>query len=97
MCGKLVPFVALFYIIGADCSFSNLNAGQIPHAFALIFSSAFTGHAASRRFLGAALKDAMRMGVARGVFTNEAGLGSAPIAHAAATTDHPVRQGMWVF
>ncbi len=91
---KLVPFMALFYIIGAVVILV-LNAGQIPHAFALIFSSAFTGHAAVGGFLGAALKDAMRMGVARGVFTNEAGLGSAPIAHAAATTDHPVRQGMW--
>lgn len=61
----------------------------------MIFGSAFSGHAAVGGFAGSTLMLALRNGVARGVFTNEAGLGSAPIAHAAATTDHPVRQGLW--
>jgi len=81
---KFVPLMAAFYIVGA-----------IPNAFGLIFGSAFTGHAAAGGFAGSTLMMALRNGVARGVFTNEAGLGSAPIAHAAATTDHPVRQGLW--
>lgn len=91
---KLVPFMALFYIVGA-LAIIIMNFDQIPHAFSLIFSSAFSGHAAVGGFAGSTLMMAMRNGIARGVFTNEAGLGSAPIAHAAATTDHPVRQGMW--
>ena len=61
----------------------------------MIVKNAFTGTAAVGGFAGATIARAMRYGVARGVFTNEAGLGSAPIAHAAATTDHPVRQGLW--
>lgn len=91
---KLVPFMAAFYILGA-LVIIIMKIDQVPHAFALIFGSAFTGHAAVGGFAGSTLMLAMRMGVARGVFTNEAGLGSAPIAHAAATTDHPVRQGLW--
>lgn len=91
---KLVPFMAAFYIIGG-LVIIIINATHIPEAFGLIFGSAFTGTAAVGGFAGSFLKDAMRYGVARGVFTNEAGLGSAPIAHAAATTDHPVRQGLW--
>jgi len=67
----------------------------IPEAFALIFRHAFTPSAAAGGFAGATVMQAMRYGVARGVFSNEAGLGSAPIAHAAAKTDHPVRQGLW--
>lgn len=91
---KFVPIMALFYIVGA-LIIIIMNANQIPHAFSLIFSSAFTGQAAVGGFAGSTLMMALRNGVARGVFTNEAGLGSAPIAHAAATTDHPVRQGLW--
>lgn len=91
---KLVPLMAFFYIMGS-LIIIIINAGQIPHAFKLIFSSAFTGQAAVGGFAGSTLMMAMRNGISRGVFTNEAGLGSAPIAHAAATTDHPVRQGMW--
>lgn len=91
---KLVPFMAAIYIIGGlVIIFSNLT--HIPEALGLIFSNAFTGHAAVGGFVGATLMQSIRYGVARGVFTNEAGLGSAPIAHAAATTDHPVRQGLW--
>ena len=91
---KLVPIMAAFYIIGGIVIII-INAAHIPEAFGLIFGSAFTGSAAIGGFSGALLKDAMTKGIARGVFTNEAGLGSAPIAHAAATTDHPVRQGLW--
>lgn len=91
---KLVPFMAAIYIVGGlFIIFSNLT--HIPEAFGLIFGNAFTGHAAVGGFAGATLARSIRFGVARGVFTNEAGLGSAPIAHAAATTDHPVRQGLW--
>lgn len=91
---KLVPFMAAIYIIGG-LVIILMNAAKIPAAIGLIFSSAFTGQAAVGGFAGATLARALRYGVARGVFTNEAGLGSAPIAHAAATTDHPVRQGLW--
>ena len=91
---KLVPFMAAIYIIGG-LVIIFINIAKVPAAFALIFSSAFTGKAAVGGFAGATIAQAIRFGVARGVFTNEAGLGSAPIAHAAATTDHPVRQGLW--
>ena len=90
----LVPVMAAFYIIGGIYILST-NASQIPAAFGLIFKSAFTPTAAVGGFAGSTLALAARMGIARGVFSNEAGLGSAPIAHAAATTDHPVRQGLW--
>ncbi len=90
----LVPFMAVFYILGA-LVIIIVNIGNIPSAFKLIFESAFTGHAAGGGFAGATVMMAMRYGIARGVFTNEAGLGSSPIAHAAAKTNHPVEQGMW--
>lgn len=91
---KLVPFMAALYIIGGLWLIVS-NAGKLPHAFSLIFGNAFTGTAAVGGFTGTVMMQAIRFGVARGIFTNEAGLGSAPIAHAAATTDHPVRQGLW--
>jgi AGCS family alanine or glycine:cation symporter len=91
---KLVPFMAAFYILGG-LVIIIINAAHIPEALRQIFGTAFTGTAAIGGFAGSTLKIAMTRGVARGVFTNEAGLGSAPIAHAAATTDHPVRQGLW--
>ncbi|MFA9424424.1 MAG: alanine/glycine:cation symporter family protein [Sedimentibacter sp.] len=91
---KLVPFMAAFYII-SGLIIILIHIAEIPAAFGLIFSSAFTGKAAVGGFAGATMTQAIRFGIARGVFTNEAGLGSAPIAHAAATTDHPVRQGLW--
>ena len=90
--GKLVPFMAVSYIL-AGAVVLVLNAAAIPEAFALVFKHAFTPIAASGGFAGAAVWAAIRFGVARGIFSNEAGLGSAPIAHAAATTDSPVRQG----
>ena len=91
--GALVPLMAVAYIL-AGLVVLAINADQIAPAFALIIESAFTGHAAEGGFAGAAVWAAIRFGVARGVFSNEAGLGSAPIAHAAAQTKDPVRQGL---
>jgi AGCS family alanine or glycine:cation symporter len=91
--GKLVPIMAIAYI-GAGTLVLALNAGAIPGAFALIFKHAFSPVAATGGFAGAAVWAAIRFGVARGVFSNEAGLGSAPIAHAAAQTKGPVSQGL---
>ncbi len=91
--GALVPFMAVAYI-GASALVLIINAEAIPAAFALIFKHAFTPAAATGGFAGAAVWAAMRFGVARGVFSNEAGLGSAPIAHAAAQTKGPVSQGL---
>ncbi len=90
----LVPFMALFYMIGAGIVLFQQRAG-IGEAFCMIFRHAFTVKAAGGGLLGTGIGKAIRIGVARGIFTNEAGLGSAPIAHASAQTDHPVRQGMW--
>ncbi len=90
----LVPFMAVFYVIGG-LIIVILNISNVPAAFKLIFESAFSGTAAAGGFIGSSMVMAAKMGVARGIFSNEAGLGSAPIAHAAATTDHPVRQGFW--
>lgn len=91
--GKLVPLMAVFYI-AAGLVVLMTNATEIPAAVALIFESAFTPVAAEGGFAGAAVWAAIRFGVARGVFSNEAGLGSAPIAHAAAQTKNPVAQGL---
>ncbi|MEM7069585.1 MAG: sodium:alanine symporter family protein [Pseudomonadota bacterium] len=91
--GKLVPFMAVAYILAAMIVLI-LNIDAIPGAFALIFKHAFTPAAATGGFAGAAVWAAIRFGVARGVFSNEAGLGSAPIAHAAAQTKGPVSQGL---
>ncbi|WP_106478252.1 alanine/glycine:cation symporter family protein [Phytohalomonas tamaricis] len=91
--GKLVPFMAIAYFI-AGIAILIVNAGQLGEAFGLIFSHAFTPISATGGFAGAAVAAAIRFGVARGVFSNEAGLGSAPIAHAAAQTRNPVRQGL---
>lgn len=90
--GKLVPFMAISYVL-AGLAVLILNSAEIPHAISLIFTHAFTPAAATGGFAGAAVWAAIRFGVARGIFSNEAGLGSAPIAHAAARTDSPVRQG----
>lgn len=91
---KLVPIMALIYT-GAAIFILIVQRSQIPSALATIFTDAFTGTAAIGGFTGASLMYAARIGVARGVFTNEAGLGSAPIAHSTANTDHPARQGCW--
>ena len=91
---KLVPLMAGFYIAGA-LIILLIFIEQVPAAFATIVGNAFTGRAALGGFAGAGVLQAVRFGVARGIFTNEAGLGSASIAHAAARTDHPARQGLW--
>lgn len=88
----LVPFMAVAYVGGA-LVILIANAPAVPAAIALIFEDAFTGTAATGGFAGAGIVAAIRFGVARGIFSNEAGLGSAPIAHAAASTNDPVRQG----
>ena len=88
---KLVPLMAFFYIAGA-LLILGLNADKLPAAFALIFDSAFNGTAAAGGLAGAAIQKAVQMGIARGVFSNESGMGSAPIAHAAAQTSDPVQQ-----
>lgn len=90
---KLVPLMAAAYIIGALVVILT-HLQQVPDAFILIFNSAFNETAAVGGFAGASVWAAIRFGVARGVFSNEAGLGSAPIAHAAAKTNNPVEQGM---
>ena len=90
---KLVPVMSLVYILGG-LLIIILNANQVGYVFNLIVTSAFTTTAASGGFAGATVWMALRYGVARGVFSNEAGLGSSPIAHAAAKTNNPVKQGM---
>ncbi len=90
---KLVPFMASAYILGA-LIIIIINISAVPAALMLIVEDAFTGTAAEGGFLGATVMMAIRWGFARGIFSNEAGLGSAAIAHAAAKTNNPVRQGM---
>ncbi len=92
-CEKLVPFMALFYVAGC-LILLVMKMETLPHTIALIFTSAFTGQAAVGGFLGAGIKEAIRFGVARGLFSNESGLGSAPIVAAAAQTKNPVRQAL---
>ncbi|MCM8757791.1 MAG: sodium:alanine symporter family protein [Candidatus Omnitrophica bacterium] len=89
-----VPFMCGLYFL-AGLIIILVNVEKLPQVIILILNSAFSPLAAYGGFLGAKVKEAMRWGFARGVFSNEAGLGSAPIAHATAKTDHPVRQGLW--
>jgi len=90
---KIVPLMAIAYVGGA-LVIIILNINGVPAAFAMIVHNAFSGTAASGGFAGATVMMAIRWGFARGIFSNEAGLGSAPIAHAAAKTSDPVQQGM---
>lgn len=85
----VVPFMAVIYVLGG-LVIILMNLDQVLPAFSLIFTDAFTGEAVAGGALGAVI----RYGVARGVFSNEAGMGSAPIAAAAAKTDHPARQAL---
>lgn len=91
---KLVPFMAIFFLVIATVLLI-LRAGEIPGAIALIFNSAFRPASAAGGVAGYTFLMAMRSGIARGVFSNEAGLGSAPIAHAASSTKEPVEQAVW--
>lgn len=88
----LVPLMAAAYLLAGFAVLAS-HWEQLPGAFRLIIDGAMNGTAATGGFAGATVWAALRMGVARGIFSNEAGLGSAPIAHASARTDHPVRQG----
>lgn len=90
---KLVPFMAIFYFIGALLVILY-NVENILPAFGSVFSDIFTGSAATGGFLGASISFAFNRGVNRGLFSNEAGQGSAPIAHAAAKANEPVSEGM---
>ena len=90
----LVPFMAIFYIV-AGVAVIALRITEVPAALAAIFQGAFSFEAVGGGVFGYAIMQAMRQGFARGVFSNEAGLGSAPMAHAASNTKEPVEQGMW--
>jgi len=90
----LVPIMCLVYLGGALVVLVRF-AGEIPGVVQLILDSAFNGQAAAGGFAGATVKSAVSSGIKRGLFSNEAGLGSAPIVHASAVTDHPVRQAAY--
>ena len=89
----LVPIMALSYVL-MSLLVIVVNLDAVPGAIVTIVEQRFTGTAAAGGFAGASVWAALRFGVARGIFSNEAGLGSAPIAHAAARTNEPVQQGM---
>ncbi len=91
---KIVPLMAVFFIISSILALI-FNVTSIPSAFQLIFKEAFNFKAAFGGVAGYGILNAMRYGVGRGVFSNEAGLGSAPIAHAATNSEDPVKQGLW--
>ena len=91
---KLVPYMIIFYFaITLVVLIANIK--NIPSAFIIIFSHAFKKTAAVGGFAGSAIILTIKSGVSKGIFSNEAGLGSSPIAHAAADTGHPVNQAMW--
>lgn len=90
---RIIPFMAVLYVV-ICAGIILMHIGEIPAAIALILDSAFTGTAAAGGFAGATVMMAMQNGIARGVFSNESGLGSAPIAAAAAKTKEPAEQGL---
>jgi len=90
---RIVPFMILVYVFCAVL-YILLNIASIPHVFAMIFADAFTPSAAAGGFAGASVAKAIQIGVSRGVLSNEAGLGSSPIAHGIANVKHPVEQGV---
>ena len=91
---KAVPIMAVLYIL-MGLGVIILNIKQVPAAVALVFESAFSPTAAVGGFAGATVRDAVKYGVARGIYSNDAGTGYGIIAHAPAITDHPVRQSVW--
>lgn len=91
---KMVPFMAAVYII-AGLIVIIMHIGKVPEAFRLIFVGAFNPKAIAGGAAGAGIAQLIKAGAARGCYSNEAGMGSAPYAHATAITDHPCRQGMW--
>ncbi|PAB61286.1 alanine/glycine:cation symporter family protein [Anaeromicrobium sediminis] len=94
VCEFLTPFMGGIYIF-AGLSILILNVEQVPGAIATIFTSAFRPAAATGGFAGATVARMMTIGTARGLFSNEAGMGSSPMIHGSAKTDHSARQGMW--
>lgn len=94
VCALLVPVMAIIYV-AASLIVIVLNITAVPAAFAAIFQGAFRPAAVAGGLAGATIKTAITKGVGRGIFSNEAGLGSAPIAHAAADVEHPVSQGIY--
>jgi AGCS family alanine or glycine:cation symporter len=91
---KMVPIMCILYMVGSIIVIIAFIGNLFP-SLALVFRTAFTGTAATGGFIGAGISMAIRMGLARATYSCEAGMGSAPIAHSAAITDHPVRQGLW--
>ncbi len=94
VCSLLVPVMALIYI-AASIIVIVINIASVPDAFIAIFKGAFNPSSVAGGLAGVGIKTAITKGVGRGIFSNEAGLGSAPIAHAAADVDHPVKQGIY--
>ena len=91
---KLVPFMSVLYILmGIGMIIININ--RVPGVFAAIVTNAFTGTAAIGGFAGCAVSEIIRVGMARSVYSNEAGWGTSPMIHASAKTPHPVEQGLW--
>ncbi|MDD2474292.1 MAG: sodium:alanine symporter family protein [Dysgonamonadaceae bacterium] len=93
VCGALVPFMAIFYVL-CCLVILYINSPYLKETFTLIFNSAFSARAAGGGFVGTTVMMAARFGIARGLFSNESGLGSAPIVAAAAQTRNPVRQAL---
>lgn len=91
---KTVPFMAMAYII-AGIGILIIYIDKVPYAFGLIFKSAFTPMAGAGGFAGATVRDAVKYGIARGLYSNDAGTGYGIVAHASGKTDHPVRQSSW--
>lgn len=91
---KIVPFMAVFYIVGGLVVIIA-NIGAVPAAFGMIFREAFNFQAAGSGVLGYGIAVAMKRGISRGVFSNEAGLGSSVMVHSASDVEEPVIQGMW--
>jgi alanine or glycine:cation symporter, AGCS family len=91
---KVVPIMVVLYLIGGIVTILS-NASAVPQAIASMFSTAFSVESIGGGVAGYAIMEVIRYGVARGLYSNEAGMGTAPIAHASAKTDHPARQGMW--
>lgn len=94
VCEYLSPFMGGLYIL-AGLAVIILNINKVPGAFALIFSSAFKPIAATGGFVGATFGQMVKMGIARGLFSNEAGMGSSPILHSSAQVNHPIEQSIW--
>lgn len=93
-CEKLVPLMTVLYLLGGLIILIS-NASNVPAAIADIFQYAWSPAPAAGGFAGAAVMSAMQMGMARGMLSNEAGLGTAPMVHSAAETSHPFKQGLW--